>query len=343
MIQTKVKFPSVIKCMLVACLLTACTPTVMLPGPQTVDATLHHENYITADNLSLPVKRWLPNNQPISSIIIALHGFNDYSNFFAASAQQLTDQGVASFAYDQRGFGAAPHPGIWAGGQTMAQDLSHFITLIKKQYPGIPLYVLGESMGGAVVIVTMTQPQAPQVEGIILAAPAVWGESTMPWYQRWALTLGSYTLPWMTLSPNGLKIKASDNLPMLRELGRDPLIIKETRIDAMHGLTQLMGLALERSRDLQSNTLILYGELDEVIPKVPTAMMLQRLPKSAQDKQTVALYETGYHMLLRDLNARLPRQDIIAWINNPKRVLPSGADKRSLEHLLRGTYLNTGK
>jgi len=315
-----------------ALLLGACTPTVMLPGPQTVAATLDHENYITADNLSLPVKRWLPENQAITRIIIALHGFNDYSNFFDESARQLTSQGVASFAYDQRGFGGAPHPGIWAGGKTMAQDLSHFIALIKKQYPNIPVYLLGESMGGAVVMVAMTQPKPPLVQGIILAAPAVWGESTMPWYQRWALTLGSYTLPWLKLSPNGLKIKASDNITMLRKLGRDPYIIKETRIDAMHGLTQLMGQALKRASLLPSNTLILYGERDEVIPKLPTAIMLDKLEHSSKN-QKVAVYEQGYHMLLRDLQASVPREDILAWIKNPEQALPSGADQRSFDLL----------
>jgi len=315
-----------------ALLLGACTPTVMLPGPQTVAATLDHENYITADNLSLPVKRWLPENQAITHIIIALHGFNDYSSFFDESARQLTSQGVASYAYDQRGFGGAPNPGIWAGGKTMAQDLIHFIALIKKQHPNIPVYLLGESMGGAVVMVAMTQSKAPLVQGIILAAPAVWGESTMPWYQRWALTLGSYTLPWLKLSPNGLKIKASDNIAMLKKLGRDPFIIKETRIDAMHGLTRLMGQALKRASLLPSNTLILYGERDEVIPKLPTAIMLERLAHSSKN-QKVAVYEQGYHMLLRDLHASVPREDILAWMKNPQQLLPSGADQRSFDLL----------
>ena len=324
--------PLVILWLTVTLMLGACTPTLMLPGPQTVAATLNHEYYITADNLSLPVKRWLPENQPITSIIIALHGFNDYSNFFDESARQLSAQGVASFAYDQRGFGGAPHLGIWAGGHTMAQDLIHFIALIKKQFPGIAVYLLGESMGGAVVMVAMTQPKPPLVQGIILAAPAVWGKSTMPWYQRWALTLGSYTLPWLKLSPNGLKIKASDNITMLRKLGRDPYIIKETRIDAMHGLTQLMGQALKRASLLPSNTLILYGERDEVIPKLPTAIMLDKLEHSSKN-QKVAVYEQGYHMLLRDLQASVPREDILAWIKNPEQALPSGADQRSFDLL----------
>jgi len=154
----------------------------------------------------------------------------------------------------------------------------------------------------------------------------------MPWYQRWALTLGSYTLPWLKLSPNGLKIKASDNITMLRKLGRDPYIIKETRIDAMHGLTQLMGQALKRASLLPSNTLILYGERDEVIPKLPTAIMLDKLEHSSKN-QKVAVYEQGYHMLLRDLQASVPREDILAWIKNPEQALPSGADQRSFDLL----------
>ncbi len=312
---------------------SACTPTVMLPGPQAVTASINKHVFITSDNLQLPVRMWLPTQTP-KSIIIALHGFNDYSRFFETSAQSLTTQGIASFAYDQRGFGQAPNTGIWAGAHTMARDLIEFIQVIKKRHPNIPLYLLGESMGGAVVMVAMTQPQAPMVSGIILAAPAVWGASTMPWYQRWALTLGSYTLPWLKLSPNGIKIQASDNFAMLQKLGRDPLIIKETRIDAMHGLTKLMSLALERAKKLHTDALILYGELDEVIPKLPTAKMLKRLPKGAAARQKIALYKNGYHMLLRDLNAKLPQQDILAWINNPKQPLPSGADMRPIDKLI---------
>ena len=314
--------------------LIACAPTVMLPGKQVANPELNEGNFITSDNHALPVKSWLPKVGSVNHIIIALHGFNDYSNFFQDSALWLQQFGVASFSYDQRGFGASANTGLWAGANTMAQDLTEFIGVIKKRHPNTPIYLLGESMGGAVVMVTMTEKNAPNVNGIILAAPAVWGETTMPWYQRWALTIGSYTVPWMKVSGSGLKIKPSDNIPMLRKLGSDPLIIKETRIDAIHGLTHLMWLALERSNQLHNPALILYGELDEIIPKLPTAMMLQSLPESAKNKQKIALYENGYHMLLRDLNAELAHKDILAWINNPKKTLPSKADTRPIQVLL---------
>ena len=56
----------------------------------------------------------------------------------------------------------------------------------------------------------------------------------------------------MTLTGSGLHILPSDNIPMLREFSRDPLVIKETRVDTIKGLVLLMSEALEaapRSED----------------------------------------------------------------------------------------------
>jgi len=59
-------------------------------------------------------------------------------------------------------------------------------------------------------------------------------------------------------------------------------------------------------------------------------MMIQRLPKETDI--TLALYENGYHMLLRDLQGEVVLRDILAWIN--EQPLPSGASQRSIEKLL---------
>lgn len=115
-------------------------------------------------------------------------------------------------------------------------------------------------MGGAVVINAMTRPGKPAVAGVILAAPAVWGRDTMPWYQTSLLWTLYHTVPWMTLTGKGLKIMPSDNIEMLRALGRDPLVIKETRVDAIYGLTNLMDNALGAAEKLDDETLLLYGQ-----------------------------------------------------------------------------------
>ena len=56
---------------------------------------------------------------------------------------------------------------------------------------------------------------------------------------------------------------------MLMALGRDPLVIKETRIDAIYGLMQLMDDAYAKVPDVKTPVLLLYGAHDEVIPREP--------------------------------------------------------------------------
>jgi alpha-beta hydrolase superfamily lysophospholipase len=144
----------------------------------------------------------------------------------------------------------------------------------------------------------------------------------MPWYQRWLLAVASHTVPWLELTGKGLKVTASDNIEMLRGLGRDPLFIKATRVDSMYGLTNLMDEALARSEKLKLPTLIQYGKNDQIIPKEPTLLMLSKVPSTTRK----AFYEKGYHMLLRDLRAEKPLADIVSWITDRNKPLPYGAD-----------------
>jgi acylglycerol lipase len=207
------------------------------------------------------------------------------------------------------------------------------VQLIKKRYPEQPLYLLGESMGGAIIITAMSQVTMPEVSGIILSAPALWARPTMPWYQTGLLWTLAHSLPWLTLTGKGLHIMPSDNIDMLRALGRDPLVIKATRVDAMYGLTDLMDAAFNSAASLHGNTLMLYGEKDEIIPKEPTYAFLQQFLAADVTQKTVAFYEQGYHMLLRDLQAPTTWTDIIAWINGGADSLPSGADRRARQVL----------
>jgi len=302
--------------------LSACSPLVNHPGKQLVEPKIEKEHFIAGDGSLLPVRSWLPQDTPITAIIVALHGFNDYSNAFTSSGSYLSRQGIACYAYDQRGFGNSPGRGLWSGTEAYTNDLSSFVKEVRKRHPAIPLYIMGESMGGAVTIVAMTGNNPPHVDGVILVAPAVWGRETMPWYQRWLLAVTSHTIPWLELTGKGLKITPSDNNEMLRSLGRDPLVIKATRIDAMHGLTNLMDEALVRADKMQLPTLVQYGQNDQVIPKEPTLLMLDKMPPTTRK----AFYEHGYHMLLRDLKAEKPLADIAAWIADHNKPLTYGRD-----------------
>jgi len=314
----------------------ACAPRLAPPGPGPAEPRLAVADgvFLTADGTRLPLRAWLPpGGTPPRAVVLALHGFNDYSNAFAAPGTYWATRGIATYAYDQRGFGAAPHRGLWPGGATLTGDLAEAARALRRTYPGVPLYLLGDSMGGAVILAAITEPQAPPVDGVILVAPAVWARSAMPLTHRAALWISAHTVPWMDVSGRGLDIQASDNIEMLRALGRDPLVIKETRVDAVHGLVDLMDQALAAAPRLTLPALLLYGEKDEVIPAAPILRLWRDLPAASRSRQRRALYANGWHMLLRDLEAKVVLDDIAHWIGDPRAPLPSGAEAHALAGL----------
>lgn len=309
----------------------ACAPGHMSPGPEVTTASIEDRELLTSDGQRLPMRAWMPETPP-RAVIVALHGFNDYSTAFEMPARHWAGRGVATYAYDQRGFGDAPNRGRWPGAAAYAGDAATALRLVRSRHPGVPVYLLGESMGGAIAMVTMARAKAPAVDGVILVAPAVWGRQTMGFVQRWALALVSSTLPSLSLSGSGLGFRPSDNDEMLRDFSRDPRVIKDTRADTVRGLVDLMDDALAASARFEARALVLYGEKDQIVPKEPTALMLSRLPGAA-DRQRVAVYPDGWHMLLRDLQAETVWNDVLSWIGDPQAPLPSGADREARERL----------
>lgn len=312
--------------------LTACSPNfVTLPSSVSSCPGISEHLFTSYDNTELPLKVWLPSHE-INGVIIAVHGFNDYSNFIKDSVSFFNNQKLAIYSYDQRGFGETRTRGRWSGRQTLSNDLTTLIKIVKETHPHIPIYILGDSMGGAVAIVTMAKKNPPKVNGVILIAPAVWVRSEMPFYQRCLLWIAAHTIPWKKVTGESLEITASDNIEMLKELGKDPLVIKETRIDVLYGLSNLMDEAYRSAELFRTNSLLLYGKKDEIIPQEPIFKFYKRLPLGVQGQQQMILYENGYHMLLRDLQSEIVMKDIVDWINDqatPVSSLQNNLAKRS--------------
>jgi alpha-beta hydrolase superfamily lysophospholipase len=321
-----------------ALLLASCASPEPVPMIATGTVTPHltDDAYIAIDGAQLPLRSWLPEGEP-KAVVLAVHGINDYSHAFEMPAKIWAQAGIATYAYDQRGFGAAPLRGRWVGTYQLDSDVATVSRLLRAKYPGVPLYLLGESMGGAVAITAATGwagAERPDVDGVILVAPAVWGEQTMNVFYRTALWVADHIAPRWQLSGSGLHILPSDNIPMLREFSRDPLVIKETRVDTINGLVQLMSEALDAAPQLKQRALLLYGAHDELVPETPVKDFVRALPKANPGEDTIAYYDQGYHMLLRDLDRAIVAQDVESWIFHADAVLPSGADILAAKTLL---------
>ena len=318
--------------LLLAVLLLAggCAPTIAAMGPPVSKPALADDHILMPDKGELPLRIWKPEGAPTAALI-ALHGFNDYSKSFEGPGEFWAARGLVTYAYDQRGFGEAPSRGLWAGTDTLVGDLRTVARLVRERHPDIPVYLVGESMGGAIILTALGSGDPPTADGVVLAAPAVRGWRAIPWYQRSALTFFAYAMPWAMASGRGFKLRPSDNIEMLRGLGRDPLVIKETRFDAIHGLVTVMDDALEAAPRLPVPTLVLYGKTEDLIPRNGREVLLDSLP--ANGDWRLAEYTKGYHMLLRDLNAEIVLTDIVAWSADPSAALPSGEERpdRKLE------------
>lgn len=308
----------------VAVPLAACGPEGREAGPRTESPHLAAEFVSVADGTRLPLRRWQADGPPHAAIL-GVHGFNDYSNAFAAAAGNWAAAGVVVYSFDQRGFGAADTPGIWPGAATMVDDLADVAAAVAERHPALPVYVVGVSMGGAVAMVALADRRLPGIAGTVLVGPAVWARETMPLTHRAGLWLAARTVPWLRLGGRGLGIRPSDNVEMLRALGADPLIVKETRVDAMQGVVDLMDRAYAAAPAVVGPVLLLYGANDEIIPREPTGSTVCR----RGGPWRVGVYPNGWHMLLRDRQAEVVHTDILAWIDDPAEPLPSGAEEEA--------------
>ena len=310
-------------CLLVA----ACAPRLQDIGPAVDAPRLTADAIHTADGIDLPLRSWLPWKGPAQAVILALHGFNDYSKGMAIPGKGLARRGFAVFAYDQRGFGETPERGVWAGSDRMIADLKTATLLLRRAYPGLPVYWLGESMGAAVMMAAAVGPDPVPVDGMILAAPAVWGWQTQSAFNRAVLDEAAHLVPWMTVVPTGLRLQASSNRRALIDLGRDDLVIHRTRVDAAYGLVDLMTRAYDAMPELRTpRHLLLYGGEEAILNTGAVALSQKQLPKLPPEIQRIARYPRGYHLILRDLDAPRVFDDIASWIRDPAAPLPSGAD-----------------
>ncbi len=269
-------------------------------------------HFVPAPGKALPLRRWLPTSSP-NAVIIALHGFNDYSVAFQWPAEYLAARGIAFYAYDQRGFGANTAPGIWPGEHVLVNDARAAVIAARHVHPKIPLYLMGESMGGAVALLALEDNHA-HVDGAILVAPALWGGRTFNGFYRACTWLASQFLPWKTFSNEVLGLRISDNNDALQSIARDPLFIKHTRADAMFGVVELMDRAysVAMTSNFPMPLLVLYGGCDQIIPEPPIRDFATQL----QSPQKFIYYPEGYHLLLRGLAREHVFMDMVRWLTS---------------------------
>ena len=275
------------------------------------------------DGTRLPYRAWLPPDGKPWAVVLALHGMNDSRDAWEYPGPDLAAEGVAVFGPDQRGFGATEGRGYWPGTEALVDDARDMALLLRQWYPHTKVFLMGESMGAAVLMCLATSPHPPPVAGYVLVSPAVWGRAEMNLFMRAGLWLFANLIPGFTVTGQIAQVVASDNREAIKRLSEDPLTIHETRFDTVRGLVNLMDASLAAAPKFHGRALFMYGGKDELIPKRAAEATWRALPPGA----VLAYYPGDYHLMLRDHEREAPIDDILAWMQRPNDPLPSGADR----------------
>ncbi|MEM0943286.1 MAG: alpha/beta fold hydrolase [Pseudomonadota bacterium] len=255
----------------------------------------------------LAVSRWGP--EAPRATLLALHGYGDHAtSTFDAAAEFWAERGIETVAYDQRGFGRNPSRGLWPGAPRLIEDARTMAARLRSAHPCRPLVVLGHSMGGGVALAAAPDLDA---EGLILAAPAIWGGRSLNPLHRLAAWMAAGVVPERRFTGEGVvRIQASDNIDALRALGRDPLYLSPPSAREIFGLVRVVDAAEAAAPEVTLPSLLLLGARDQILPQGPVERVYATLPGP---RRTIA-YPEGWHLLFRDLQARQVWEDVADWV-----------------------------
>jgi len=176
-----------------------------------------------SDGENLAVYDWPPaDGVPRRGTVLIVHGLGEHAGRYDATAQQLNEWGFAVRAYDQYGHGQSGGPrGGLSHDLRLLDDLGDLVDATRARPPqGLPLVLLGHSMGGLVAARFVAMHIRP-VDALVLSSPAL--DPGLNPLQKLLLS----TLP--RLAPN---LRVGNGLDA-RYLSHDPAVVAAYQHDPL--------------------------------------------------------------------------------------------------------------
>jgi alpha-beta hydrolase superfamily lysophospholipase len=266
-------------------------------------------SFLTADGLRLETSFWDP-PQHTRAVVVVVHGLGDHRGRYHHLAERLTAHGYATASYDQRGFGRSEGPRAYVASFGLyGEDLGRFLELVRGRHAKVPLFLLGQSMGGLIVAdFALQHPGAAR--GLILCSPAIMTE-VAALLQRMSAFAGRVLprVPTVALD--------------LSQLSRDPEVVRAAREDPHYYGGRIpartgaeMIAAMHRVQDkaatLSMPLLILHGSADKITAPAGSKLLYERA--SSTDK-TLRIYDGLYHETFNEPEQAQVFEDVIAWLD----------------------------
>jgi alpha-beta hydrolase superfamily lysophospholipase len=243
--------------------------------------------------------------------LLLLHGFGEHTGRHAATLHALAAAGIAAYAYDQRGHGDSPgERGFVPSFDALVDDVLAMRARVAAAEPGLPLFLMGQSMGGLLAIRAI-QRAPGGVRGAVLCAPALSIGADVPPAARGVLMALAGVLP-------KLPVASLD----ITKLARDPAVGAAYVADPLvyHGrvpvrsaaeMARAGDAALAAAPQWHTPTLLFQGT-DDAIASADGARRFAR--DAAGEDFTLRLIDGGYHELLNDPGGDALRAEAARWI-----------------------------
>ena len=264
-----------------------------------------------ADGQRLFEQHWLPEGDPRSAIVL-VHGYAEHSGRYGHVAQRLTGAGHAIYALDLRGHGRSGGRRAYVRSlDEYLVDLRPFVARVREREPTVPLYLLGHSMGGTIVALSLLRDR-PELHGAILSAAGLKLRGGIARVlQQAAVLVGRLAarLPLARLnsgdvSRDGATVAAYDG---------DPLVYRgRMRAGMAAALIRAVRSVEAQMESIDVPLLLLHGT-DDALTEPEGSRELYRRARS-EDK-TLKLYDGLYHEVLNEPEREQVIADVVQWLD----------------------------
>jgi len=261
--------------------------------------------------LELYYQKWTPEGR-YRAVLVYVHGFGDHCSRHVNLVNKVVESSMALYSFDLRGHGRSPgqrgYIGSW---EELREDVGAVIRLARENEHALPIFLMGHSMGGLIVLeYALHYPEG--LAGVIASAPAI-GEVGVP---LWKMSLGRMlSKVWPRFS---MKAGLNDG-----DMSRDPEVVKASDEDPLthgRGTTRLaaevqdaIAWTVSHAHDFAVPLLILHGDADRVVPPEVSRSFYENV--ALEDKERIE-YKGGYHELDNDTNHAEVLGDLVDWMDH---------------------------
>lgn len=262
-----------------------------------------------------PCLAWVNRDKPIQAVIVCVHGLGLHNGTYEAFGKRMADLGYATYAIDVRGFGA------WMEAKGRERlDFDHCLNdvrttlkVVHRAHPGVPVFLLGESMGGAIALrVTALYPEL--VDGLISSVPA--GDRFKQGHTSLKVALNLFSNPNKPIKIGEGVVKAATVKEDLRRSWlQDPLSRISLSARELLQFQNFMNGNHEAARSIvKTPVLIVQGCQDKLVRPEGTVELFNDL--GTADRQIV-LIPKGEHLIFEEGQFTDEEIDTVnAWITS---------------------------